>query len=225
MQVFDFPKTIDAFKFYYTIMKKIVVLLLTVLLFSCSLQESLNPIIEPIPELAMLQERFPNHFENVDLESYRKTLAPLVGEGGQQYSEILADSYEIKNNDHVYGYFYNSSSFTTLVLFNQEWNELSVFNLKNDSSLDFERIVAGTGVIQLFDKTNNVLLENSINPIIFASGGCGYRLMLCAAGCTLASIAIAASDGPLPFMDALAVSFYIVCNGECAIDSANCEEI
>jgi len=171
----------------------------------------------------MLQERFPNHFKNVDLESYRKTYAPLVGEDGKQYSEILADSYEIKDNERVYGYFYNSSSFTTLVLFNEEWNELTVFNLKNDDSLEFERIVSGTGDIQLFDKTNNVLLEKSINPVSFGPNTCGYKLMLCAAGCTLGALAIAASDGPLPIMDALAVSFYIVCNTGCAVDSANCE--
>lgn len=46
--------------------------------------------------------------------------------------------------------------------------------------------------------------------------------MLCAAGCTLGTIGIAASDGPLPLMDAVAAAFYITCNGGCAVDHDNC---
>lgn len=44
---------------------------------------------------------------------------------------------------------------------------------------------------------------------------CQGQFTLCSAGCTLAAVAVAASDGPLPFMDALAITGWTTCQGLC----------
>jgi len=57
---------------------------------------------------------------------------------------------------------------------------------------------------------------------IYSDNRCQGNLMLCATGCTLGALGIAASDGPLPFMDVVAASFYISCNAGCALSYDLC---
>lgn len=58
--------------------------------------------------------------------------------------------------------------------------------------------------------------NNQVNVMVTSGDNrCMGNFMLCSATASLAAIAIAASDGPLPFMDALAVSTFITANGLC----------
>jgi hypothetical protein len=59
--------------------------------------------------------------------------------------------------------------------------------------------------------------NDQVNSMILSGGNnrCMGNFLLCSTVATLASIAIAASDGPLPFMDVLAVSTYISANALC----------
>ncbi len=57
-------------------------------------------------------------------------------------------------------------------------------------------------------KTDSYLIANSSN----ATNG------WCEVACTLGAMAIAASDGPVPIMDALAIAYGIACLADCQND-------
>lgn len=58
--------------------------------------------------------------------------------------------------------------------------------------------------------------NNQVNDMVTSGDNrCMGNFMLCTATASLAAIAIAASDGPLPFMDALAVTTFITANALC----------
>jgi hypothetical protein len=90
----------------------------------------------------------------------------------------------------------------------------------NVSNLD-SRLTAKT----FFDEKNQnyfpVFDSNSESQRI---NGCGNQLgyNLCLATCAISAIAIAASDGPSPFMDIVAVSYTATCILNCAV-SNDCE--
>lgn len=72
------------------------------------------------------------------------------------------------------------------------------------------------------DKNSNYQIpdfDSLQSSYIYAKSDCNsWSNYVCAAGCTIASIAIAASDGPSPFMDILAVAYQGTCLAGCAIE-------
>jgi hypothetical protein len=84
--------------------------------------------------------------------------------------------------------------------------------------------------IDFSDYTNKVTVYNVIDPSVFETfqmiynpengnyepSYFGEKGFWCGASCTIGAIAIAASDGPSPLMDFLAISFQIACLADCA---------
>lgn len=69
------------------------------------------------------------------------------------------------------------------------------------------------------------LYANNQANTMMSSGDnrCMANFLICSTTASLAAIAIAASDGPLPFMDAVAVSTYIAANALCVSNYDLCK--
>jgi hypothetical protein len=73
-------------------------------------------------------------------------------------------------------------------------------------------------------KKNNLLEDTKSSSKIFneCTNDCQGALITCAAVTVIAAVSIAASDGPLPFMDVLAASAYVAGMANCGYSNKSC---
>jgi len=213
----------------YIIMKKIQLYLLTItialLMSNCTSENLQTESPSPIFELTLLKEKFPAEFNNLNLGSFKEIDKLLLTRNSEVIFDLSVQSYDIENPNGVYGYFLNSSSFTVLALVDVLNEKITIFDLINNSKTEFLREKDDKRNIQLFDKTHNRLISAEESGAAGASNSCDAGLMLCGVGCTLATIAIMATDGPLPIMDVVAAAYYVTCNAGCIVSYDNCIEI
>lgn len=191
-------------------MKKLNLFLIAVSLlinFSCSNEELANP--ETINEDLLLIEKERNDL--VDLFDFSNKNVLLTESGKLEYYEMLE----------------NDNSF----IFKDDQNNLSLVSiLKNgkylyegintDLNFEFESIYdkkLGHNVVDLSVLNNHF---NSINQK--SSSNCDTNLALDYGLCLVFAAAIAASDGPLPFMDAAAVTYGTACMARAALAYEDC---
>ncbi|HLW63042.1 MAG TPA: hypothetical protein VKY33_06530 [Flavobacterium sp.] len=104
---------------------------------------------------------------------------------------------DVRNTDTEYKYFDSKTNF--MFLFVSKYNN------------EAKRFIPD------FENTVYYEVRKDPNP-------CQTQLTLCTATCTLAAIAVAASDGPSPFMDVVAITGWTTCNGACISVHADCVE-
>ena len=141
-----------------------------------------------------LKANFIEDYYNIILSS-KKVITP------SKFQENQFTIYEIsnkKNKDKSYYIEFNDKSF--FVKGDRAYNTETP-----DLYLEFKRDEKGR--ID-FEKNNSFEYRNR--------SGCSWRYGLCAVGCGAAGMAIASSDGPAPFMDALAVAYVTECGWSCA---------
>lgn len=85
---------------------------------------------------------------------------------------------------------------------------IKYFDLTKDRLFDMPIVFNPEYQILVPDFNNGYFTEVKDNR-------CQGNFTLCSAGCTLAAVAVAASDGPLPFMDAIALAGWSTCQGLC----------
>ena len=104
---------------------------------------------------------------------------------------------DVRNTDTEYKYFDSKTNF--MFLFTSKYNN------------------GAKRFIPDFENTVYYEVRKDPNP-------CQTQLTLCTATCTLAAIAVAASDGPAPFMDVIAIAGWTTCNGGCISAHESCVE-
>lgn len=206
-------------------MKKIIFnlfLISTFFLGSC--ESEISPSIESnfqkdIPSHFGLAREFPDYFSKIDPDSFQKILVKIDKDFYLDDFEVVI--YTAKENNEIVGYLLESNLFNVYTEISSE----TVFNsidLETGNFVEFENKRKGNDFV-LYDITNDVLIamENT-NHSSNRSGGCQGALIICTAGCTLGTIGIGASDGPLPIMDIVAAAFYISCNAGCVNTYNDC---
>lgn len=139
-----------------------------------------------------------------------------------QFAKIqkVVDVFEVIESKSNYDYaFVFDDKELVYAEFNEITNEIIITDFISKQSFKFKRIPNNDGVIKVLDLNSGYYLGDQVNRLPAAgsgAAGCSGTLMLCSAGCVLATGAIAVSDEPLPLMDILAAATYIICNAHCA---------
>src|SRR5690606_9582479 len=154
--------------------------------------------------------RVPNsNFDLIIRNYYQSNYAFGVDSYSAEYDTYTT---EILIGNQIVGYITQNSEISGLAdirVFESE-KKLKFSDITNQKNYNFN--------LAFNDDFNTLVpdFEDSINYATFADPRCQGNLILCTGVYALASIGIAASDGPLPFMDALAASTFITCNAHCA---------
>lgn len=133
--------------------------------------------------------------------------------------ELNVDYTTIFREDKIIGYEMKTVLFETEVRVNNDHSVIEVNSVNDEKTNIFNRVLNENGEYNL-EPLNNSPVDNY--QVKNLSSNCNLILAGCVSACVLGTAAIAASDGPLPLMDALAASFYITCNANCALDHQNC---
>jgi len=208
-------KIFESFKKpYFSLFSAIFIFSSMTVFYSCSEQENIeekDSIV--LDSSSYLQRTSPNDFKTDISRYYNSNIEFGVEEFVEEHS---VNATEILKNGTVVGYFIENSG------------NFGIGDISINSKIVYYDLVKEVGYS--FDIAYNEDYETYIPAFnddyidyeLYRDNRCQGQLMLCTGGCTLASLAIAASDGPLPFMDAIAVSTYIVCNGHCAVSYDLC---
>lgn len=105
-------------------------------------------------------------------------------------------------NDNVVG---------RLLYYNGEIQYVDYTNFKNEVSIitfSKDKLKSSVMLPTIYNSVND-----TYEVSLYQNKASGF---LCGVGCTLATMAIIASDGPAPLMDIIALAYYSVCMAECA---------
>ena len=162
----------------------------------------------------MLKTKLPSVYDNIILSS--KTTRNY--ENYEQGIAVEAITYTVENNNNIKGY---------LVIVDGDYSYTAVgndkfdyINLIDDSKLTFERINDNNGYNGVDFGQNELKgasLTNQDTP-------CSSTRAACITGCTVVAVLMAASDGPLPAMDAVAVATWGICAKQCYAAEDVCEK-
>jgi hypothetical protein len=110
-------------------------------------------------------------------------------------------TFPVTNNEEVIGRYIGTADEISAIYidFSDYKNKITVYDVNDPSKSE--------NFIMILDEATNIY-----SPEINSDSGKGFW---CDAQCTIAAIAIAASDGPSPLMDILAISFQITCLAAC----------
>lgn len=131
---------------------------------------------------------------------------------------FIAEEVFIK--DELIGYlsdYNNTMIFSTL---SQEGNDavIIVDDLESSSIYAFDMVYSeefGYDMIKVFNEDDAQRTDMTACDVAFIAN---------VAACVIGTIGIAASDGPLPFADALAATFYVACNTGATASYTSCRE-
>lgn len=146
-------------------------------------------------EFSHFKENFPQHFQKIESSKIQYGQSSSIqGKGNEDGA-----TFPIVDGDNVIGRYLGLSDQSTAIYFDFENYEesISVYDVNNP---DFQRTYYAE-----YDAKTNSYIYNDL-------GNKGW----CEVSCTLGAMAIAASDGPAPFMDYLAVAYGIACLADCA---------
>lgn len=172
-----------------------IIVMFTLLFFSsCNPKENIE--IEEInltSALQTLKANFPDKFSELNLITGNTLNPNSIDENAINQDFIL---YNSKFNENEYFVEFNDEGY----LVNQSNQKYEIQDAANAFSAK---------EIQLAD------LNNEFKSDITTQKGCGFRYALCGTACGAVSLGIAASDGPVPLMDVLAVAYMVNCTLEC----------
>lgn len=93
-----------------------------------------------------------------------------------------------------------------------------VDDLESSSTYSFEMVYSeefGYDIIKVFNEDDGLRGDMTACDVAFIAN---------VAGCVIGTLGIVASDGPLPFADVLASSFYVACNTGAAASYTSCQD-
>ncbi len=174
-------------------------LILTLLFVGCnSVKEEL--IVQSVDtEFATFKSTFPHLSNKISIANIQKG-EDVVRNSKSSSRSISGVTFPIIDNEEVIGRYIGLSDESSAIYidFSDYTNKVTVYNV-NDPS-----------VFETFE-----MIYNPVNGK-YEPSYIGMKGFWCAASCTIGAIAIAASDGPSPLMDFLAISFQIACLADCA---------
>ena len=169
--------------------------------------------------------------KNINSEYFSKPIFKLLEQKNPElFNELKFSNLQIKNVDgkNVYyatlknGYFIDDSEKMIYSEFDKIKNKLIVYDFTSNYKTYMNLIVDRNNKYSAVDDKNIVTQDIFDNNTANNSGvtfkrGCRDHagFALCYAGVLISSLAIAASDGPLPFMDAAAISYAVVGTASC----------
>lgn len=183
--------------------KKFKYLIILILFSSVSLLNSCDKGYDEVKdeaidnELEIFKKNFPCEFENIGIEYVQREITNKSGGDNLSKSGI---SFPIIDDGKVIGRYLGLSdqSAATYIDFTDYENQVTVYDVLDPSKF------------QIFKMIYNP--EKGLYEPIILKSTTGFW---CGAACALGTIAIAASDGPSPLMDILAVSFSVACLADC----------
>lgn len=161
-----------------------------------------------------------NRRENINLDLIIKEYYRAdYNFGSETYSEEYDIAVtEILISGHIVGYVTKNSSslgLTDIRIFESD-KKLKFLDIVEEKNYTFDLV---------YDEEFDALIpdfDGSFDYTPYADNRCKGQLILCTGLCTLSAAAIAASDGPLPFMDAVAATYWVGCQGKCVVDYDLC---
>lgn len=180
-----------------------VVALAIFMLISCSENELMDSSQEKTISLKSILSL--NNFK----ELYPKEYNLLNTEYIQNNTGIIKSSNELKDlNYFTLPTMIDNNVVGRLLYYNGETQYIDFSNYKNEVTIHIitkDKFKSSVTIPTVYNSKNDIY-EISEHQ---------NRGWLCGVGCTLATMAIIASDGPLPLMDIIAVAFYGVCMADC----------
>ena len=154
-------------------------------------------------EFLKFKENFPHLVANISYENLQRSsnLNDLSRYNSEE--EVVGVSFPVIDEDIVVGRYIGTDDEKTAVYmdFTNYEEEIIIYDVNDPSKFNSYKME--------LDAENEVYIPVGLNQ---SRGG-----FWCAATCTLGALAIAASDGPFPVMDLLAVSFQAACLADCAL--------
>ncbi len=142
-------------------------------------------------------------------EQYPKEYNLLNTEYIQNDEGIIESSNELKGlNYFTIPTMIDNNVVGRLLYYNGETQYIDFSNYKNEVIIHIitkDKIKSSVTIPMVYNSKNDV----------YEISGYQNRGWLCGVGCTLATMAIIASDGPAPLMDIIAVAYYAVCMADC----------
>lgn len=193
-----------------TVFALVAITSLTVFLTSCekdlvqiseSNGEVFNETLESIQNLdeqnlSAFKSSFPSLIEKAEFNYTQNVSVPNKM---NKKEEIEGTTFPVMNEQEVIGRYLglNDESAAIYIDFSDYQNQITIYDVNNPTKFEVVETV--------FDsKTNSYLPVQKYSKNTW-----------CKASCYIGSMAIAASDGPAPFMDVLAVSYGITCIAAC----------
>ena len=172
---------------------KIALCVLLIANFSCDKETSEAEFNEQLsPSMAAFKANFPNEFAQLDLDR-----SQVIKDAN---NALLATSSPVISNNQVRGRLFQYADGITLYYDLSRYSEfVTTFDVFDKSSQTYA---------MKFDAKSQ-----SYQPDFTTAGS-----FWCKAACTLGAMAIAASDGPAPLMDALAITYGAACLADCVIN-------
>lgn len=194
----DFPQKLKIMK---NLSKIALVIALNLIFFACNTDEDVNLSEEQL----ILQEYRPDLLKSIDLSSKRISTT----DNGDIYSHRI-----ISNNEKYLFKDYNGDySIVTILNDKIQYENLTSKNrIVENKTINFTISYNPKEGIKMVDFSNIEIFDISLNGSLSRKmDTCESDFWLDMALCTAGAVGIAASDGPLPFADALAVSYMTAC--------------
>jgi hypothetical protein len=162
---------------------------------SCTKNED-QPIVQS-DALKQFEKNFNTEFSQLNYGFIQDTKS--IEFPNKSEDQISFSTIPVVNGDDVVGRFFEySDGDAYYVDFSNYTKEIVIYNVLDPS--DYE--VVG----MVYDPSSNSYVPNY-------SGS--NKTFMCKVACTLGAMAIAASDGPVPLMDVLAVAYQVACVASC----------
>jgi hypothetical protein len=148
-------------------------------------------------ELSVFKKNFPCEYKNIGIENIQQVIA---NKSNGDNSNINGITFPVIEEGKVIGRYIGLIDQTSCLFidFSDYTHQVTIIDVNDPSKQQV--------LDMIYDSKDGTYRPN------FLKNGCGFW---CSAACALGAIAIAASDGPAPFMDALAITYSIACLAAC----------
>lgn len=198
-------------------MKKITIIIgaltflfCTSIFISCKKNNSITGETQLTEGLSIFKTKFNNEFNSISWDTKRIINPSLMNDEVPNINFTLIDIN--LNGYNAYYVEFDGKGF--FVDYSKHNKGIKVFDVVNSDEYCIIPFAEGKASIPDFNSEYS-LYQKTFNPNE-SNLKSGWRYWLCAGGCGAVSLAIAASDGPAPFMDILAVVFFADCTLDCA---------
>ena len=168
---------------------------MTSMIFSCSKGD--DSIVEKTEALKLFEKNFKNESQNLNYNYIQKSKKVKLKTNSD--SSIDFTTIPIIENQVVTGRFFEYSDGDAFYIdFSDYTKKIIIYDLANPSEFEI--------VEMIYNKDSNSYVPNYLGS---------NKTFMCKVACTIGAMAIAASDGPSPIMDILAVAYQISCVADC----------
>lgn len=175
---------------------------LSIILFNSCQTEENNPIEQLVDsEFAKFKIAFPDLVPKININNIQKTNSKN-NDRAKSESNISGVTFPVMENDEVIGRYFGLSDESSAIYldFSNYTDYVKVYDVNDPSSFAVINMVYNKNTGEYEPAS-----QNSFNKSYF----------WCDLSCTVGALAIAASDGPVPLMDVLAISYQITCMAAC----------